>query len=73
MREESASKRLKRTPTGKSGEGGTQVVGGCEGRSGNYCMMVKEKEARSRSPLLLGVSGLILNSRKWSGLCLSGC
>ena len=72
-REVNASKCLKRMPTAKSGEAVTQAVGGCEERSGNYCMVVKEKQAQSRSPLLLEASGLILNSRRWSGLCLVGC
>lgn len=73
MREVNASKCLKRKRTAKSGEAVTQAVGGCEGKSGNYCVMVRGKQARSRDPLLLGASGLILNSRRWSGLCLVGC
>lgn len=72
MREVHASKCWKKKPTAKSGEVARQAVGGCGGRSDNCCM-VRKKQAWSRSPWLLGVSGLILNSRRWSDLCLIGC
>ena len=73
MLEVNASKCSKRKQTARFGEAGTQAVGGCEERSDNYCRTAKEKQARNRIPLLPGVSGLILNFRKWSGLCLAGC
>ena len=73
MRGVNASKCLKKKQTAESGEAATQAVGGCGERSDSCCTMVREKQAQSQSPSLLEASGLILNFRRWFGLCLVDC
>ena len=71
--EVNVSECLKIEQTARSGEAARQVAGGCEEKSDGCSMMVREKQAASRSPWWLGESGPIPSFRRWSGLCLNCC